>query len=86
MNNIGKLLPVDVFFIDSCAIHSPSCAVTLPCFFLKDKKGSTYEGAALESSSYLKTNPLRSWITANIGFHHIHHVIHLVPFYCLPKL
>ncbi|MGH8024278.1 MAG: fatty acid desaturase family protein [Limisphaerales bacterium] len=53
---------------------------------LKDKEGWTYEGAALESSSFLKTNALMAWFTANIGYHHIHHINHRVPFYRLPEL
>jgi omega-6 fatty acid desaturase (delta-12 desaturase) len=57
-----------------------------PGVILKDKEGWTFEGAALESSSYLKTNPLMAWFTGNIGYHHIHHVNHLVPFYRLPEL
>jgi len=57
-----------------------------PGVVLKDKQGWTYEGAALESSSYLKTNPIMAWFTANIGYHHIHHLNHRVPFYRLPEL
>jgi acyl-lipid omega-6 desaturase (Delta-12 desaturase) len=57
-----------------------------PGVILKDNKGWTYEGAALESSSFLKTNPLMAWFTANIGYHHIHHINHLVPFYRLPEV
>src|ERR1019366_3415334 len=34
----------------------------------KDKSGWTYEKAALESSSYLKTNRLMAWFTGNIGY------------------
>ena len=57
-----------------------------PGVILKDKEGWTYEGAALESSSYLKTNALMAWFTGNIGYHHIHHLNHRVPFYRLPEL
>jgi acyl-lipid omega-6 desaturase (Delta-12 desaturase) len=57
-----------------------------PGVILKDKEGWTFEGAALESSSYLKTNPLMAWFTGNIGYHHIHHLNHRVPFYRLPEL
>jgi omega-6 fatty acid desaturase (delta-12 desaturase) len=57
-----------------------------PGVVLKDKEGWTYEGAALESSSYLKTNPIMHWFTANIGYHHIHHLNHRIPFYRLPEL
>jgi len=57
-----------------------------PGVIFKDNDGWTYEGAALESSSYLKTNPLMAWFTGNIGYHHIHHLNHRVPFYRLPEL
>lgn len=56
-----------------------------PGVVFKDKAGWTYEGAALESSSFLKTNPLMAWFTGNIGYHHIHHLNHRIPFYRLPE-
>ena len=46
----------------------------------------TYEGAALDSSSYMKLNPLMHWVTANIGYHHIHHMNSRIPFYRLPEV
>lgn len=45
----------------------------------------TYENAALESSSFLKTSKFMNWITANIGHHHIHHLNSRIPFYNLPR-
>ena len=45
----------------------------------------SYEHAALESSSYMKMNPFWRWISANIGFHHIHHINSRIPFYRLPE-
>lgn len=46
----------------------------------------TYEGAALDSSSYMELSwPLR-WATANIGYHHIHHLNARIPFYRLPEV
>jgi len=44
-----------------------------------------YTSAALESSSYMRMNPLWQWFTANIGFHHIHHLNCKIPFYRLPE-
>lgn len=41
--------------------------------------------AALASSSYLKTNPVMHWLTGNIGYHHVHHANHAIPFYRLPE-
>lgn len=51
-----------------------------------DKAGWTYERAALESSSYMKTGRLMAWFTANIGYHHIHHLNSRIPFYRLPEV
>lgn len=48
--------------------------------------GWAYEKAALESSSYMKTSAVMGWFTANIGYHHIHHLNHRVPFYRLPEV
>lgn len=51
-----------------------------------DKAGWTYERAALDSSSYMKTGPIMAWFTANIGYHHIHHLNSRIPFYRLPEV
>jgi omega-6 fatty acid desaturase (delta-12 desaturase) len=45
----------------------------------------SYEHAALESSSYLVMGPFWRWVTANIGYHHIHHINSRIPFYRLPE-
>lgn len=57
-----------------------------PGVVLRDEAGWTYEGAALDSSSHLKTGPILSWFTGNIGYHHIHHLNHRIPFYRLPEV
>jgi len=41
--------------------------------------------AALDSSSYLQTGPFWSWVTGNIGYHHVHHLHPMIPFYRLPE-
>ncbi len=51
-----------------------------------DNAGWTYEKAALESSSYLRTSRLMAWFTANIGYHHVHHLNSKIPFYRLPEV
>lgn len=51
-----------------------------------DSDGWTYEKAALESSSHLRTGWLMGWFTANIGYHHIHHLNSRIPFYRLPEV
>ncbi|HEX5219240.1 MAG TPA: fatty acid desaturase [Verrucomicrobiae bacterium] len=52
----------------------------------RDNAGWTYESAALESSSFMKMNPLMAWFTANIGYHHVHHLNARIPFYRLPEV
>ncbi|HMO14828.1 MAG TPA: fatty acid desaturase [Pirellulaceae bacterium] len=44
-----------------------------------------YIDAALHSSSYIKMNPVMQWFTGNIGFHHVHHLNHKIPFYRLKE-
>lgn len=51
-----------------------------------DKAGWTYERAALDSSSYMKTGRIMAWFTGNIGYHHIHHLNARIPFYRLPEV
>ena len=44
-----------------------------------------YADAALESSSFMDMNAVGHWITANIGYHHVHHLNSRIPFYRLPE-
>jgi len=44
-----------------------------------------YDRAALESSSYMVMSPFMRWCTANISYHHIHHLNSRIPFYRLPE-
>jgi omega-6 fatty acid desaturase (delta-12 desaturase) len=56
-----------------------------PGVSFNEKSGWTYEKAALQSSSFMKTNPIMAWFSANIGYHHIHHLNARIPFYRLPE-
>jgi len=56
-----------------------------PGVSFRDNGGWTYEKAALESSSFLKTGRIMAWFTANIGYHHVHHLNSHIPFYRLPE-
>jgi omega-6 fatty acid desaturase (delta-12 desaturase) len=42
-----------------------------------------YVTAALRGSSMFRMSRLMHWFTGNIGFHHVHHVNHRIPFYRL---
>lgn len=56
-----------------------------PGVTFKEKDDWRYEYAALYSSSYMVMNPFMNWCTANIGYHHIHHLNSRIPFYRLPE-
>jgi omega-6 fatty acid desaturase (delta-12 desaturase) len=43
----------------------------------------SFQRAALESSSYMRTGPIMGWFTGHIGLHHIHHLNATIPFYRL---
>lgn len=75
--------------------HFIACAIGTYLFYAQhnfpgvtfnDNAGWTYEKAALESSSFLDTNPIMAWFTANIGYHHVHHLNSRIPFYRLPEV
>lgn len=56
-----------------------------PQAHIASRQDWTFSGAALESSSYMELSPLMHWFTANIGFHHVHHLNAAIPFYRLPE-
>jgi omega-6 fatty acid desaturase (delta-12 desaturase) len=51
---------------------------------LPEEEWTAYR-AAMASSSYLRLGPVMRWFSGNIGFHHVHHLNSLIPFYRLPK-
>jgi omega-6 fatty acid desaturase (delta-12 desaturase) len=57
-----------------------------PSVTFKNKQDWSYLDAALNSSSHLAMNPVMQWLSANIGFHHIHHLNSRIPFYRLPEV
>ncbi len=44
-----------------------------------------YSDAAVNGSSYLVMGPLMRWFTANIGYHHVHHLNAKIPNYRLAE-
>jgi len=87
-------LGVSTLFLTLLIPHFIACAIgsylfyaqhNFPTVTFSDNAGWTYEKAALESSSFMKMGPLMTWFTANIGYHHIHHLNARIPFYRLPE-
>ncbi len=50
-----------------------------------DRADWTFSGAAIDSSSYMKMGAFMNWMTANIGYHHVHHLNATIPFYRLSE-
>jgi len=57
-----------------------------PATTFEEKDDWTYAKAAMESSSFMRMNPIMQWFTGNIGYHHIHHINVLIPFYRLTEV
>jgi omega-6 fatty acid desaturase (delta-12 desaturase) len=83
----GLLLLIAVPFFIAMAIGSYLFYAqhNFPDVTFSDNAGWTYEKAALTSSSFMKMNGLMAWLTANIGYHHVHHLNSRIPFYRLPE-
>ncbi|NOT76354.1 MAG: fatty acid desaturase [Cyclobacteriaceae bacterium] len=49
----------------------------------RENKDWSYDNAALASTSFMKMNPIMHWFTADIAYHHVHHLNSRIPFYRL---
>jgi len=56
-----------------------------PGIELRDRRSWTYHHAALRCSSMFDMPAMMHWFTGNIGYHHVHHLNHKIPFYRLPE-
>lgn len=56
-----------------------------PACELRSRESWTYHHAALRASSMFDMPPVLHWFTGNIGYHHVHHLNHKIPFYRLPE-
>ena len=74
------------FIADAMGTYLFYAQHNFPGVSFNDNAGWTYDKAAMESSSYMKTGPVMAWFTANIGYHHIHHLNARIPFYRLPEV
>lgn len=56
-----------------------------PGMAIRGRQDWEYTFAALHSSSMMDMSALMHWFTGNIGYHHVHHLNHRIPFYRLPE-
>ena len=88
--NIGLMAAFFVLFIPFFVASAMGSYLfyaqhNFPQVIFKDKDGWSYEGAALDSSSYCQMGAFMNYVTGNIGYHHIHHLNAKIPFYRLPE-
>ena len=85
---------LDVLFFSMVLPLLVSCATGAYLFYaqhnfegmhLQGRDEWSYTRAAIESSSYMKMNPIARWFAGNIGYHHVHHLNPSIPFYRLPE-
>jgi acyl-lipid omega-6 desaturase (Delta-12 desaturase) len=53
--------------------------------YASDSEGWDYDTAAIRGSSFLVLPGWLNWFTANIGYHHVHHLSAAIPNYCLAE-
>lgn len=56
-----------------------------PGMVVQNRREWEYTVAATRASSMFDMSPIAHWFTGNIGFHHVHHLNHRIPFYRLPE-
>lgn len=56
-----------------------------PDIQVKDRRDWEFTLAALHSSSMMEVNPVMRWLTGDIGYHHVHHLNSMIPFYRLEE-
>lgn len=62
------------------------CQHNFPGAKFRENPDWKYDQAALESTSFMRMNPVMQWFTGNIGYHHVHHLNSRIPFYRLPEV
>jgi omega-6 fatty acid desaturase (delta-12 desaturase) len=85
------------WYIGCCAVLVPSFVAmgvgsylfyaqhNFPTMKLSQRTEWSFNAAALDASSMFDMGRLMHWFTGNIGYHHVHHLNHRIPFYRLPE-
>lgn len=79
----GVILPAVVS--DALGAYLFYAQHNFPGIELRDRREWTYHHAALSCSSMFDMPSWMHWFTGNIGYHHVHHLNHKIPFYRLPE-
>jgi len=80
---LGFLFPLNVAFVTGAYLFYAQH--NFEGVKLRGRHEWEFTRAALEASSYMPMGPVMRWFTANIGYHHVHHLNSRIPFYRLPE-
>ena len=89
---IGRAIGYCHFFVLYFLVMSVSAALMIAVFFVQhnfpdsyasDEKNWSYFKGAIEGSSFLQLPRLLDWFTADIAYHHVHHLSERIPNYRL---
>jgi omega-6 fatty acid desaturase (delta-12 desaturase) len=80
---LGMVLPM--FLTCAAGSYLFYAQHNFPGMKLRNRQDWDYSFSALSSSSMFEMGPLMHWFTGNIGYHHVHHLNHRIPFYRLPE-
>mgnify|MGYP000588424242 CR=1 FL=1 len=80
---LGFLYPLNVAFVTGAYLFYAQH--NFEGVRLRGRHEWEFTHAALEASSYMPMGPVMRWFTANIGYHHVHHLNSRIPFYRLPE-
>lgn len=94
LGGVGSLLGVKAAFFGVFLPLFVACALggylfyvqhNFPTAEIRARQDWTYHHAALRASSMFDMPAWMHWFTGNIGYHHVHHLNHQIPFYRLPE-
>jgi omega-6 fatty acid desaturase (delta-12 desaturase) len=74
---------IPIFIMSGMGAYLFYCQHNFPSASFRENHDWTYTNAALSSTSYMVMSPVMHWFTANIGYHHVHHINSRIPFYRL---
>ena len=89
---LGSAIGHFYFWILYFLVMSTSAAIMIAVFFVQhnfpgsyasDESNWSYFKGAIEGSSFLQMPPILNWFTADIAYHHIHHLSERIPNYRL---
>ncbi|MBL7846323.1 MAG: fatty acid desaturase [Cyclobacteriaceae bacterium] len=74
-----------IFIMSGMGAYLFYCQHNFPGAKFRENHDWSYTNAALSSTSYMVMSPVMHWFTANIGYHHVHHINSRIPFYRLKE-